>query len=92
MYPSTTIYQVKSLARRARLASTSGQTLEVKLSPEESATLALFLEELLPDEQDWFWTAEWQAGEQAAERDLVEGRYQDFETMEEMLLDLGWQP
>ena len=39
--------------------------------------------------QEWFWSEAWQAGERAAETDLAEGRYEDFEKMEDMLRDLG---
>jgi hypothetical protein len=81
--------QMKALARRARLASASGQPLEFKLTPEESAALAEAIDEALAEDQIWFWSEAWQAGEWASEADLAEGRYQDFETMEGMLRDLG---
>ena len=81
--------QMKALARRARLASASGQPFEMKLSPEESAALAEAIEQSLPEDQAWFWSETWQAGERAAESDLAEGRYEDFEKMEDMLRDLG---
>jgi len=81
--------QMKALARRARLASASGQPLEFKLTPEESAALAEAIDEALAEDQTWFWSEAWQAGEWASKADLVEGRYQDFNTMEDMLRDLG---
>ena len=77
--------QMKALARRARLASASGQPLELNLTPEESAALAEAIDEALAEDQTWFWSEAWQAGERASEADLAEGRYQDFETMEGML-------
>jgi len=83
------IIQMKALSRRARLASASGNTLECKLSPEESAALAEAIDEALAEDQAWFWAEAWQAGERASEADLVEGRYQDFDTMEDMLRHLG---
>jgi hypothetical protein len=36
-------------------------------------------------EQTYFWTPEWQAKEQAADRAIVEGRGQTFDTMDQML-------
>ena len=36
-------------------------------------------------EQDYFWTPEWQAKEQAAERAIAEGHVRTFDTMEEMI-------
>jgi len=89
MLQQRVIIQMKALARRARLASASGQPLECKLSPEESAALAEAIDGALAEDQAWFWSESWQAGERASEVDLVEGRYQDFDTMEEMLRDLG---
>ena len=86
------VNQMRALARRARLASASGQPLELKLSPEESAALAEVINEALAEDQAWFWSEAWQVGEQATEADLAEGRYQDFDTIEDMLRDLGQQP
>ena len=83
------VNQMRALARRARLASASGQPLEFKLSPEESAALAEAIDEALAEDQAWFWSEAWQAGERASEADLAEGRYQDFDTMEDLLRDLG---
>ncbi len=42
------------------------------------------------EDQAWFWSKEWQAGEREAEADLAAGRCQDFESMEALLEDLGW--
>lgn len=39
-------------------------------------------------EQAWFWTAEWQAKEAEAERDIALGRGKVFETCAEFLADL----
>jgi hypothetical protein len=36
-------------------------------------------------EQTYFWTPEWQAKEQAADRAIAEGRVRTFDTMDEML-------
>jgi hypothetical protein len=89
MLQQKVINQMKALARRARLASASGQPLEFKLSPEESAALAEAIDGALAEDQAWFWSEAWQTGERASESDLAEGRYQDFDTMEDMLRDLG---
>jgi hypothetical protein len=55
----------------------------------ESAALADVLTAILEDEQSWYWSEEWQAGERAAEADLAAGRGQVFDTMEDFLQDLG---
>ena len=80
---------LQSIARRARLASVAREPLELKLSPEESAALADVLTAILEDDQSWYWSEEWQAGERAAEKDLAAGRGQVFDTMEDFLQDLG---
>jgi len=36
-------------------------------------------------EQSYFWTPEWQAKEQAAEQDILEGRTKTFAAMKDML-------
>jgi len=36
-------------------------------------------------EQAYFWTPEWQAKEQSADRAIAEGRVQAFDTMDKML-------
>ena len=36
-------------------------------------------------EQAYFWTPEWQAREQSADRAIAEGRTRTFDTMDEML-------
>ncbi len=40
------------------------------------------------DDQQWYWSAEWQAGEREAEADLQAGRYQDFASIDEFLASL----
>lgn len=35
--------------------------------------------------QTWFWTSEWQAGEDEATRDIAEGRVEVFETADDFL-------
>ena len=82
--------RVQSFVRQARLASATHETLEVE--PDLAGVLADYLAEVLAttEDQAWFWTEEWQAGEREAEADLVAGRYQVFDTMEELIDDLGW--
>jgi hypothetical protein len=92
MLDQATVSRIYTLARQARLSSAAGESLELRLSPTESAALADILEEALDDDQAWFWSEAWQAGERAAEADLAAGRYQDFEAMEDFLRDLGQQP
>jgi hypothetical protein len=40
-------------------------------------------------EQSYFWTPEWQAGEDKADKELAEGEYKTFDSMDEMLTFLA---
>ena len=82
--------KVQAFARQARLASTTQETLEI--APDVAGALADYLQQALATAQDqaWFWTKEWQAGEREAEADLAAGRYQAFDTMEDLIEDLDW--
>jgi len=40
---------------------------------------------LIPADQAWFWTEEWQEGERKAEADIKEGRVKRFHTGDESL-------
>jgi hypothetical protein len=46
---------------------------------------------VVPEDEEWFWTEDWQAGERAANEDLRAGRYQTFATVKELLNDLHAQ-
>jgi hypothetical protein len=86
---NTPVSTLQSIARRARLAGKGHRPLKLSLSPEESTMLADILTAAIENDQSWYWTEAWQAGERAAEADLAAGRYQDFDTMEKFLQDLG---
>jgi len=82
--------RVQSFVRQARMASSAHKTLEI--APDLAGVVADYLAEVLAtaEDQAWFWTEEWQAGEREAEADLAAGRYQVFDTMEDLIGDLGW--
>ena len=82
---STLITEVQKIARETRR---SGQRQEsLILSPGASAALAEFLAEALND-QAWFWTEEWQAGERVVDEYLAAGDVEEFSTMDEFLASL----
>ena len=39
----------------------------------------------VPDDQRWFWTPEWQAGEREVDEQLANGEYVEFDTIEEAI-------
>lgn len=43
---------------------------------------------LVPAEQAWFWTKEWQEGEKEANKDKAAGRVKSFENVDDLLADL----
>jgi hypothetical protein len=40
------------------------------------------------EDQSWFWTDEWQTRYREAKEDLRQGRFKDFENVEDLLRDL----
>ena len=43
-------------------------------------------------DQSWFWTEEWQERYREAKADLEEGRFRDFDDLEDLLAELKSQP
>ena len=86
----TTRKKIRAFTRRAHLASLNKETLLV--TPDTARVLADYLREALAttEDQAWFWSKEWQAGERESENDLSAERYQVFDSMEDLLDDLGW--
>lgn len=57
-----------------------------QLQAEQRPVGGLIVESLLTAvEQAYFWTPDWQAKEQAADADLAAGRYQRFDSMDDLL-------
>ena len=44
---------------------------------------------VIPKDQEWYYTHEWQTAEKEADRQLAEGRAKVVETKEELYKDLG---
>ena len=64
----------------------------ISSSGPETAALRRLLEAFITaSEQGYFWTAEWQAGEAAADTALAEGRHKTFDSMDNMLTFLDEQ-
>ena len=38
--------------------------------------------------QEWFWSKEWQKAEREVNKDLAEGRYEVFDSVEDLIADL----
>jgi len=88
-----TVLQVRSngqitlptaLRRQARLKE--GDLLEVIL--EEDGSLKLVPKIAIDRSQAYFWTQRWQQGEQEAQADLQQDRFQDFDNMDDFIRSL----
>lgn len=65
--------------------STAGVSLaSILVTPQSEAGFVIGPLDTLEDES-WFWTDEWQRGERRADKDLAEGRYTDFRTVDELI-------
>ena len=43
---------------------------------------------LIPKDQLWFWTPEWQAKEREADEDIAKGRVKGFESVGDLIKDI----
>ena len=60
-----------------------------ELSVEELQAVLNFIGALQSeDDQAWYWSTEWQALEQEADRNRGEGDYEEFETVDDFIASL----
>ena len=82
----------------------SSSTIQQKLSEmathlERAGQLARELSQLgsadtaqtIPEDQEWFWSEEWQAGEREVDEQFARGEYMQFDTVEEAIAYLDKQ-
>ena len=89
-----TVLQVRSngqitlpttVRRKANLKE--GDLLEVVV--EADGTVRLVPQIAVERSQAYFWTRRWQEGEREADDDLIEGRFQDFSSIDDLIADLS---
>jgi bifunctional DNA-binding transcriptional regulator/antitoxin component of YhaV-PrlF toxin-antitoxin module len=68
---------------RAALRIVAGDEVEFVL--EAPGVVAIRGLKLIPADQAWFWTPEWQAGEREAQADLEAGRVETYDSADEFL-------
>ena len=61
----------------AKLHLREGDFLEIRVNDDHIELIPLAM---IPRDQLWYWTPEWQAGERQADADLAAGRYKDFKS------------
>jgi hypothetical protein len=75
----------------ANIKNVAIQALE-KLQEDEAAEVLDFINYLqwrkTEIEQSWFWTDEWQKRYRESKKDLSEGRFKNFEDVEELIIEL----
>lgn len=63
-----------------------GDFLDVEVRGDK---IVLTPKKLIPKEQAWFWTKEWQVMEKEADEAIKSGRVKEFEDIEELIKDLN---
>lgn len=63
-----------------------GDFLDVKVKGDK---IILMPKKLIPKEQAWFWTKEWQEMEKEADEAIKAGRVKGFDNVEELIKDLN---
>lgn len=56
--------------------------------PEGPIIVGKVLPTVIPEDEVYFWSPEWQAGESAAQADLAAGRSRRFATADDLIRDL----
>lgn len=76
-----------TLPRRAlaKLRLREGDYLELRVTDDHIELVPLAM---IPRDQLWFWTPEWQAKEREADEDLAKGRYKIYKNMREAISSL----
>lgn len=71
---------------RRKLGIEEGDLVEIEVVDEKAV---LMPKRLVDKSQAYFWTKKWQEGEKEADADIKAGRVKTFESVEELVKDLG---
>lgn len=76
-----------TLPRRAvsRLKLREGDYLEMRVAEDRIELVPMAM---IPRDQLWYWTPEWQAKEKEADQSIRKGRYKTYKSMKEALASL----
>lgn len=80
----STITISKEIRKTLHLAD-EGDVFEMLV---EDGRIILEPKKLVPADQAWYWTEEWQAAEREAQEDIKAGRTKRFDTVEGLMQDL----
>lgn len=73
------------LLKEHNIPLNDGDIFQVQI---EDGKVILIPMQLIPADQTWFWTKDWQKGEKEAEEDIAAGKVKSFENAEDLLKDL----
>lgn len=65
-----------------------GSTSSTPLSLEHGIVVGPLLPSVIPEDEVFFWTEEWQAGEREADADIAAGRVLRFSSADDLIRDL----
>ena len=71
---------------RKKLGIEEGDLIEIEVKNEQAV---LIPKKLVDKNQSYFWTKEWQEAEREADKDIKEGRIKVFQSVDELIKDLG---
>jgi AbrB family looped-hinge helix DNA binding protein len=71
---------------RRQLGIQEGDIIEISVEDERAV---LVPKKLVDKSQAYFWSRQWQEAEREADQDIREGRVKSFESVEELLEELG---
>ncbi|MEZ0537994.1 AbrB/MazE/SpoVT family DNA-binding domain-containing protein [Caldicellulosiruptoraceae bacterium PP1] len=84
------------LKQKAQVTIPSEIVKKMKLNPgdkfeveEKDGKIILTPVVVIPREQIWFYSKEWQQGEVHVEEDIIEGKFKSASTKEDLFKDLG---
>ena len=71
---------------RKELGVEEGDLVEIEVIDEKAVIIP---KKLVDKSQAYFWTRKWQEGEREADEDIKAGRVKAFESVDELIKDLG---
>ncbi|MGD1102598.1 MAG: hypothetical protein ABSA59_11075 [Terriglobia bacterium] len=95
MVKTTTVWQDSIISARRRIAIPSRIAKALRLKKGDHMLMRMVGQRvemipasLIPKDQLWFWTPEWQKREREADEDIAQGRVKETASVDELLKDL----
>ena len=95
MVKTTTVWQDSIISARRRIAIPSRIAKALRLKKGDHMLMRMVGQRvemipasLIPKDQLWFWTPEWQKREREADEDIAQGRVKEFASVDDLIKDL----